>query len=97
MTRALAVVAALLAGTWVLGAVVAPGRWSAIVLILALFLVVGRLARHDRAARTTVRVCAVVAVAALAWSSRPTTVDEDVVVGAPAPAGVTDDLLGPQP
>lgn len=100
MTRAvrqgaavLGVLALLVAGGWLWGAVVAPGFWTAVGLLVAWFLVVGtitsRLARRRPDLRLALRgTYATAAVAALVvgylTSVRETTVDEPLVTGTPA-------------
>ncbi|MDP9385753.1 MAG: hypothetical protein M3P50_11085, partial [Actinomycetota bacterium] len=85
----LAVVAALATGLWVLGGVVAPGKWWAIGLSVAWFFAVSALAarvvRRDPRLRVPVRgtfvACAVLAGFGFYWTSvRETRVDEEVAV-----------------
>ena len=85
----LAVVAALAAGLWVLGGVLAPGKWWAIGLSVAWFFAVsalaGRVVKRDARLRVPVRgtfvLCAVLASAGFYWTSvRETRVDEAVEV-----------------
>ncbi len=72
-----AVVAALAAGLWVLGGVLAPGRWWAIGLSVAWFFAVSALAaravKRDPRLRVPVRgtfvLCAVLASAGFYWTS----------------------------
>ena len=99
VSAALAVVAALVLGTWFWAGTVAPGYRSSIALgvlwFVAVSIVAGRLTKHRPAVRRWTRptfvACAVASVAAFGWTSvRPTTVDETVVTGVPAsklPAG----------
>lgn len=90
---ALAVVAALVLGTWFWAGTVAPGYRSSIALgvlwFVAVSIIAGRLTKHRptvrRWTRPTFVACAVASVAAFGWTSvRPTTVDETVVTGVPA-------------
>lgn len=85
----IAVVAALAAGLWVLGGVLAPGKWWAIGLSVAWFFAVSALAaravKRDPRLRVPVRgtflACAVLASAGFYWTSvRETRVDEAVDV-----------------
>lgn len=87
------VLVALAAGIWLWGAIVAPGFWSAIVLITAWFLVLGalttrlgrRLPSLRLALRGTYLVAAVVTVlVGYLTSVRTTEVDEPLVTGTPA-------------
>ena len=100
MTRAarqaaavLGVLVLLVAGGWLWGAVVAPGFWSAIGLVVAWFLVVGtlttRLSRRRPDLRTALRgtyAAAAITVLVVGYltSVRETTVDEPLVTGTPA-------------
>lgn len=93
LATALGVLALLVAGGWLWGAVVAPGFWTAVALVVAWFLVVGtltaRLARRRPDLRLALRgTYAAAALAALALgyltSVRETTVDEPLVTGVPA-------------
>lgn len=85
----IAVVAALAAGLWILGGVLAPGKWSAIGLSVAWFFVVSALAaravKRDPRLRVPVRgtfiLCALLASAGFYWTSvRETRIDEAVDV-----------------
>ncbi|CAA9520262.1 MAG: hypothetical protein AVDCRST_MAG53-3488 [uncultured Solirubrobacteraceae bacterium] len=87
------VLAALLAGGWLWGAVVAPGLWSAVALLVAWFLVIGflttRLSRRRPELKLALRgtyLAAAVTALALGYltSVRETVVDEPLVTGAPA-------------
>ncbi len=99
LAAALAVLALLAAGSWLWGALVAPGFWTAIGAVVVWFLVVGtltaRLARRKPELRLALRGTYLAAAAATLLvgyltAVRETTVDEPLVTGVPAsqaPAG----------
>lgn len=87
-----AVLAVLVAGVWLFGAVIAPGYWSAIALSVAWFLVVsvlvGRATRGRpdlrRVARGTFLLASAASLFGFWWTSiRETEVDERLVTGVP--------------
>lgn len=89
----LAVVATLAAGLWVLGGILATGKWSAVAISVAWFFVVSavaaRVVRRDPRLRVPVRgtfvACAAVASVAFYWTSvRKSEVDEAIAVPAAA-------------
>ena len=105
------VIVTLLAGTWFWGAVVAPGYFSAIVLVVAWFVLCsvlfGRVAKSRPDLRWWLRgtflACSAVSLGAFYWTSvRDTVVDEALPVAVPAsqlaePASGEPDPLAPQP
>ena len=87
------VLAALISGGYLWGAVVAPGFWSAIALVVLWFLVVGtvtaRLGRRHPELRVALRgtyfaAAAAALVVGYLTSVRETVVDEPLVTGVPA-------------
>ncbi len=105
----LGVLVLLVVGVYVLGAVIAPGFWTAVAFVVAWFLVVGTItARLGRrrpdlrlALRGTYAAAAVAAlVVGLTTSVRETTVDEPLVTGTPAsqaPAAAPGGAAAPAP
>ncbi len=105
------VIVTLLAGTWFWGAVVAPGYFSAIALVVLWFVLCsvlfGRMgkARPDLRwwLRGTFLACSAISLVAFYWTSvRDTVVDETLPVAVPAsrlapPAADEPDPLAPQP
>ena len=106
---ALTIVAALGLGTWWLGAEVAGTTRAAMALTAAWFAAIGvaalLIARRRRELRLalggTYLAVLIALLAATAWTSRETIVDEKLDTGVPAseavPESAVDDLLAPQP
>lgn len=101
-----AVVVALVAGVWFLGAVVAPTTVSAIALGGVWFAVCGVLCVLVARSRPELRLwlagtlvaCAVAGLAGLWWTTvRETEVDEPIVTGVPASKAPAEDLGGVDP
>jgi len=105
------VIVTLLAGTWFWGAVVAPGYFSAIALVVAWFVlcsvIFGRLGKARPELRWWLRgtflACSAISLGLFYWTSvRDTVVDEKLPVAVPAsqldaPAADEPDPLAPQP
>jgi hypothetical protein len=103
----LGVLALLVAGGYLWGAVVAPGFWTAVFLVVAWFLVVGTLTARLSRRRPDLRIAlrgtyaaAAVTVLLVGYltSVRQTTVDEQLVTGTPASqAPAAGDPAAPAP